>query len=88
MPEIAVAVVSALITFSIGYGMSKTKLEDLLERVKDLEMESKKALDRHHSLHETYVSQQHFNEIMGGIKETVRDLKEGMNKILELLTSR
>lgn len=86
--ELAIAGVSIGGTFLVMWGMARGKISDLERRTEQLEEEYTKQLDLIHSLRDVYVSYQHFNEIMATIKESQRELKEDLKKVLDLLTVR
>jgi len=85
--EVIAALGSGLVTFLITWGATRGKVQELERRVDHLEQEQMKHLDLIHSLREIYVSQQHFNDIMSTMKESHRELKEDVKKVLELLST-
>lgn len=83
-----VAVVTGAISFVSTWGMLRRQVSELDKKLEAIEKETHRQLELIHSLRDVYVSQQHFNEIMQTIRETHRELKDDMKKILDLLTLR
>lgn len=78
MNDAAISAAIALATMLIGWGMTRSKVQDLERRIERMETLN----DR---IHEVYVSRDHFNETLEAIKETQRDLKADIKQILDLL---
>lgn len=92
---LAYTIVSAAIGFLSTWGMVKRQVADSERRIDKLEKEKdisdkeySNLLERIHSLREVYVSQQHFNEIMSVMRESQRELRDDVKRVLELLTER
>lgn len=84
--ELIITVGIFLLTQAISYGIQRGRSNEFERRLQHAEDESAKQNDLIHSLRDVYVSYQHFNEIMASIRETQRELRDGMTKIIELLT--
>ena len=78
----------SMVSFFMAWGAVRAKITDHAKRMEDFENEIAKQLELIHSLRDVYVSYKHFNEIMLTIRETQRELKDDMKKIIELLTDR
>lgn len=86
--SLAAGVLSAAAGLLVTWGMTRGKVMELERRLGQLETNNERHLELIHSLRDVYVSREHFNEILDTIRESQRELKEDMKKILDLLTSR
>ncbi len=73
--------VGALLSFVMSYGASRNASQELTRRINLVENELKTVAD-------TYVTYRHFNEIMHGIRESQRELRADVKKILDVLATR
>ena len=85
---IGIAIASGGISFAIGWGMIRGKIQDLERRTKDAEDNIRVQYDRMSQLHETFVSNQHFTDIMNQVRDTQREFRDDLKKILSILTER
>lgn len=88
MNELLAAAGAGIVTFLITWGATRGKVVDLERRMQVVEERSDRQLEVIHSLRDIYVSYQHFNEIMSTIRETHRELKDDLKKVLDLLSIR
>lgn len=76
------------ISFFVGWGVMSANQKEIDRRIEQLELDLSKQLELVHGLRDVYVTYQHFNEIMNTIRESQRELKENMQRVLDLLTAR
>lgn len=88
MTELLAAGGAGIVTFLITWGATRGKVSELERRIQVLEEQTDRQLELVHSLRDVYVSYQHFNEIMTTIRETHRELKDDLKKVLDLLSVR
>lgn len=88
MTELLAAAGAGVVTFLITWGSTRGKVSELERRVQVTEEQVDRQLELVHSLRDVYVSYQHFNEIMSTIRETHRELKDDLKKVLDLLSVR
>lgn len=74
------------VSFLIGWGATRAKVMELDRRNIQLELNMEKIKDSLAGLNDVYVNYKHFNEAMASIRESYKDLKEDMKKVLELLS--
>lgn len=91
--EMWAAVVGALIgvvvpvffAFLPNWGAFKHRMLALESRAKRVEAANEELRHKLEELSEVYVTYKHFNEIMSMIKETQRELREDVKKVLDIL---
>ena len=88
MNEYLSAAGAGIVAFLITWGATRGKVADLERRVQIVEEQLDRQLELVHSLRDVYVSYQHFNEIMSNIRETHRELKDDLKKVIDLLSIR
>lgn len=88
MNEMIAACGAGVVTFLITWGATRVKLTDIERRTELAEEELHRQLELIHSLRDIYVSREHFNEIMMNLRETQRELKDDLKKIIDLLAAR
>lgn len=76
------------IAFIVNWGVSKAKVAELERRTTNLETDVAAQLELVHGLRDVYVSREHFNEIMETIRDSQRELKEDLKRVIELLSAR
>lgn len=71
----------AVVTFLIGIGTQRGKISELERRITITEGAVS-------TMHDNYVTQEHFKEIINIIRDTQRELKDDVKKVLEILSAR
>lgn len=75
--EFIVPLVTSVASSLVAWGVMHTKVGILMDRVKDLEQESKE-----------YISHQHFQDVTTELKAGIKDLQNMMNQVLLQLSKR
>lgn len=88
MNELLGGAAVGLATFLITWGMMRGKVIELERRMTDAENEAKTQRTAIQGLSDVYVNYRHFNEVMSSVRESYRELKDDVKKILELLSVR
>lgn len=83
-----IELVGGIAAFLIIWGASRSSIKEHERRIDKQDGEIKELYERIGSLNDVYVSYRHFNEIMGSIKETQKELKDDMKRVIELLSNR
>lgn len=79
---------SSFCTGLVTWGMLRAQVADILERLKHLEAERDRMIERIHAQRDIYVTQQHFAIIINTIREDQKEMKDDLKKVLDLLSSR
>lgn len=88
MNEMIAGGISALGLFLILWGATRGKVQDLARLAERQETELARQLELIHGLHDIYVSYKHFNETIAMFRESHRELRDDMKKVLQALKVR
>lgn len=73
-----------LISSAIMFGMMKAGLKELERETEKLSSQMTIMWDKFHSLRDTYVDREHFKEIIDGMRQDHRELKQDVKTVLGL----
>lgn len=88
MNEAMIAGVSGMVGFLITWGALRGKVQELERRTEAAEKALEQQRDLIYNLRDIYVSQQHFNQIMESMRDSHREVKEDVKKVIEILSAR
>lgn len=86
--ELLSALGAAAATFLTMWGMQKNAVKELERRQGECEKNLGAIWEKVNGLTDVYVNYRHFNETMNQVRESYRDLKEDLKRVLELLSVR
>lgn len=88
MTETIIAAATALASILISYGVYKSKIETLEQRLKDGTKNQDEIQKQIYNLRDLYITHQHFTDVITSMREDHKELKSDVKTILSMLRAK